>query len=76
MINSYTQLYIYIKGDSGGSLSISQTLGGKSIYFLHGIVSNGKTTTEGCDLGFFTVFTNVQEYASLIKNALRDYPSV
>ena len=65
-----------IQGDSGGGMVFPRTIGEDQVYYLRGIVSNGRQSKGGCDLGFYTMFTNVQEYISHIKNAIREFPSI
>lgn len=67
--------FIVVQGDSGTGLSISQKFKDKTVYYLQGIVSNGKSNINGCDLGFFTMFTNIQEYSKMIIDALGNYPA-
>ena len=64
------------QGDSGGGLVVPKDLGGESVHYLHGIVSNGKRTAGGCDFSFYTLFTNIEEYGDMIKKALASYPTV
>lgn len=47
--------------------------GNQRIFYIRGIVSNGKQAVGGCDLGFYTLFTNVQEYITMIKNSVEEY---
>lgn len=51
-------------------------IGGEKIYFIRGLVSNGRSNAGGCDLGFYTMFTNIQEHISLIKTAERNNPTI
>lgn len=62
-------------GDSGAALSFSQSDGHRDIYFLRGIVSIGKASDSGCDLGFYTLCTNIQDYIDFISSAIHNYPS-
>lgn len=51
-------------------------IGGEKVYFIRGLVSNGRSNAGGCDLGFYTMFTNIQEHISLIKTAERNNPTI
>lgn len=48
---------------------------GKSAFYLRGIVSIGPKNIGGCDLGFYTLYTNVHKYIPMIQNATIRYPS-
>lgn len=65
-----------ILGDSGGGMVFPRQIADDQVYYLRGIVSNGRQSKGGCDLGFYTMFTNVQEYISHIKTAVREFPSI
>jgi hypothetical protein len=67
--------FYVILGDSGGGFAVSRIVGDEKVYYLNGIVSNGRATQGACDLNFYTMFINVQEYISYIKNAERDNPT-
>ena len=49
--------------------------GNEEVYYIKGIVSNGRflEETNKCDK-FYTLFTNVLEYISFIRNAIEKYP--
>lgn len=67
------------KGDSGASLVFKSRVDSGPSYYLWGIVSNGPQKTTGiggCDLTFFTLYTNVQHYIHFISEAKIDYPSL
>ncbi|CAO1407606.1 unnamed protein product [Diamesa tonsa] len=64
------------QGDSGGGMVFPKVIGGEKIYFIRGLVSNGRSNAGGCDLGFYTMFTNIQEHISLIKTAERNNPTI
>ena len=70
MSNSYADQSGVCSGDSGGGLSVAKKNGADNIYFLEGIVSNGKSSVGGCDLNFFSLFTYVQKYSKMINMAL------
>ena len=48
---------------------------GKTAFYLRGIVSIGPKNIGGCDLGFYTLYTNVHKYIPMIQNATARYPS-
>lgn len=60
---------VVCKGDSGGGLLVPQTVGNEKRYFLQGVASNSRRTLD-CDTSYYTLFTNVQEYESLVNSAV------
>ena len=62
-------------GDSGAGFALPKSVGTEKHFFLIGIVSIGKASLTGCDLSFYTLNTNVQDYIDFILNATNSYPS-
>lgn len=68
----------HISGDSGGGIIFKRILDdGAEVYYIKGIVSNGKYVKDKeivqCD-NFYTLFTNVLEYIPFIKETVEEYP--
>lgn len=47
---------------------------GQKQYYIRGVVSNGKNAVGSCDFGFYTMFTDVQQFIPFIKDAMIQYP--
>lgn len=70
-------IYEIYLGDSGAGLVYSEDPESQSFY-IWGIVSNGpqkKSGAGGCDLKFYSLYTNVQLYTNFIKEAYKRFPS-
>ena len=66
------------QGDSGSGLVFPKIVGGTTAYYLRGIVSNSRTLmvgAGGCDVHFYTLFTNVHVYISNIEEVVREFAS-
>lgn len=62
------------RGDSGGGMAFSsQQENGQEVFYIKGIVSNGKylAGVSACD-HFYTLFTDVSQFIPFIKNLLND----
>lgn len=55
------------QGDSGGGLVFPMTAGGKTTYYLRGIVSTGANKANSCDNDKYTTFLNVAFYTDFIQ---------
>ena len=65
------------RGDSGGGLVFPKEVGGTTAYYLRGLVSNSRTYVIGgviaCDVGFYTLFTNIHVYISVIEEVVKEF---
>lgn len=53
-----------------------QNVGGTTAYYLRGLISNSRTImvgAGGCDVDFYTLFTNVHVYISFIEGVVREF---
>lgn len=65
------------QGDSGGGWVHSETVNGKKIHYLRGLVSTGVNKDGSCDTNKYTTFTNILHYDKFISdNEARERPSI
>lgn len=65
-----------LPADVGGGMALKKETDNEQVYYLRGIVSNGKYSNgnyNACE-NFYTMFTNVLEYLPFIKAAIEDFP--